>query len=281
VVSIIDDVTINENSPYYHDFNSTFSIPEAGDSYSYSLSMVDGSDIPGWININSLTGVLSGQPGSTDVGIIDVKVTATDLTGQQASDVYRITVKDVVYGTTGDDELTVQAETISIIAGLGEDTVILPHDFTNYTFSQSDSFIPLLTHNETGQTIHLHSVEKLQFNDRIVDILPTDAGEFQVNTNAVSMQQGSSAASLHDDGFVVVWQLYDQNSENWSVYAQRYGYDGNSLGDEFKVNSNISISQPNPVVTSLSNNNHIITWQSYDGTTYVISGQLYNEDGVA
>ena len=162
-----------------------------------------------------------------------------------------------------------------------EKTQLYCHDFTNYTFSQSDSFIPLLTHNETGQTIHLHSVEKLQFNDRIVDILPTDAGEFQVNTNAVSMQQGSSAASLHDDGFVVVWQLYDQNSENWSVYAQRYGYDGNSLGDEFKVNSNISISQPNPVVTSLSNNNHIITWQSYDGTTYVISGQLYNEDGVA
>jgi hypothetical protein len=67
-----------------------------------------------------------------------------------------------ITGTTGNDTLTVLTDTTSIQAGAGTDTVIFSGDYADYTFSQSDSFVSLLTHNTTGQAVSWYRVEQLQ-----------------------------------------------------------------------------------------------------------------------
>jgi len=72
-----------------------------------------------------------------------------------------------ITGTSGNDTLIIQSDTTSIQAGSGTDTVIFSGNYADYTFSQSDSFVPLMTHNTTAQVVSLFGVELLQLSDRL------------------------------------------------------------------------------------------------------------------
>jgi Putative Ig domain/Peptidase M10 serralysin C terminal/Bacterial pre-peptidase C-terminal domain len=59
---------------------------------SYSASMADGSALPSWLVLNAVTRAFSGTPSLSDVGALDIRVTATDNAGLSASDVFRLTI---------------------------------------------------------------------------------------------------------------------------------------------------------------------------------------------
>ncbi|MBF0462351.1 MAG: putative Ig domain-containing protein, partial [Magnetococcales bacterium] len=81
-----------------------FQDPDLNDALTYSATLLDGTALPGWLHINSATGLLSGTPAKGDVGGFDshgsetplnIKVTATDLAGAAVSGQFALTVADV------------------------------------------------------------------------------------------------------------------------------------------------------------------------------------------
>ena len=194
-----------------------------------------------------------------------------------------IPVDTVVKGTKGGDTLTVYSNTDSVRADSGIDTAVFSGNYGDYTFSQSDSYVPLMTHNTTNQVVSLFDVEQLQFNDGLFGLSTSSSGaEFQVNTYTTRGQESPSITALSDGGFVVTWQSDGQDGYYNSIYAQRYNADGSVNGAEFQVNSNsyTSDNQDSPSITALSNGGFIVIWDSDDsGYDRHIYAQRYNADG--
>ena len=94
LLSGISDATLNEDSPYSYDTSNHFTDPDPVDVLTYSATDEDGSALPGWLSINSDTGVLSGTPLNGDVGPHAITVIATDLAGATVSDTFVITVNN-------------------------------------------------------------------------------------------------------------------------------------------------------------------------------------------
>jgi len=64
----------------------------------------------------------------------------------------------IITGTSGDDTLIVNTDTTSVQANAGTDAAVFSGNYADYTFSQSDSYVPLMTHNTTGQIVSLFGV---------------------------------------------------------------------------------------------------------------------------
>ena len=78
VANAIADQTIAEDSALSFQFASNvFADVDAGDSFTYTAILSDGSALPSWLSFNAATRTFSGTPLNGDVGTIAVKVTAT------------------------------------------------------------------------------------------------------------------------------------------------------------------------------------------------------------
>ncbi|MDB5430608.1 MAG: outer rane adhesin like protein [Caulobacter sp.] len=71
---------------------NTFADPDAGDTLTLSATLANGAPLPTWLSFNAATRTFSGTPANGDVGVISVKVTATDPGAASVSDVFDITV---------------------------------------------------------------------------------------------------------------------------------------------------------------------------------------------
>jgi len=111
------------------------------------------------------------------IGEESVMVIATDPSGATATQTMKFIVEpvisDVITGTTADEIFSATVETTSILAGAGNDTVVFYGNYADYTFSQSDSFVSLMTNNNTEQVVSLFGVEQLQFDDIAVHLSTT------------------------------------------------------------------------------------------------------------
>jgi large repetitive protein len=76
---------------------SSFADVDAGDALSYSATLTDGSALPSWLSFNAATRSFNGTPGNVNVGIVNVKVTATDGALASVSDSF-----DIVVANTND-----------------------------------------------------------------------------------------------------------------------------------------------------------------------------------
>jgi len=130
-----------------------------------------------------------------------------------------------------------------------------------------------------------------QRDSKIEAIVP----DFQVNDNGgYSQQQKSSIAAMNNGNYIVVWEdlrnEYDFGfgfslSIKGDIYAQLFNAEGQSLGNNFKVNDDASQSgQFIPAVATGGNGNFIVTWadgRNYqDGYHYDIYAQRYDQNGL-
>jgi serralysin len=76
-------------------------------------------------------------------------------------------------GNYGNDSLVVNSTTTSVLAGTGTDTAVFSGNYADYTYSQSDSYVSILTNNTTDQAVSLYGVEWLQFDDVSVSLTTT------------------------------------------------------------------------------------------------------------
>ena len=65
------------------------------DPISLSAELADGSPLPSWLTFDEVTGTFSGTPGQADVGVLNVRVIASDGRGGSASDEFSITINNV------------------------------------------------------------------------------------------------------------------------------------------------------------------------------------------
>jgi hypothetical protein len=117
---------------------------------------------------------------------------------------------------------------------------------------------------------------------------PTGAvqgGEFLVNTYTPGWQEVPVVAETAD-GFVVVWQSYDQDGDREGVYAQRFDDDGVKVGGEFRVSTFTRGSQERASVASAPDGRFAVTWMSgfnddveQDGDGGGIFAQRYAANG--
>lgn len=97
-VAPLADQLVDQGDPF--SLNAAAAFDEAdGVALTFSASLSDGSPLPAWLSIDPATGVLSGTPGSGDVGVRFVTVKAWDGgeagAGQSVSDTFSLTVGDV------------------------------------------------------------------------------------------------------------------------------------------------------------------------------------------
>jgi methionine-rich copper-binding protein CopC len=103
--------------------------------------------------------------------------------------------------------------------------------------------------------------------------------EFKINKYTASVQGVPSVASLSNGGYVVSWESYQQDGDNYGIYGQQYNKKGKRVGDrEFMVNSYTTSVQRNSSVAGLSKKNRfVVTWESngQDGDRYGAYGQRF------
>ncbi len=69
---------------------TAFTDLDVADSFSYTATLADGSSLPAWINFEEATGIFSGTP--TEIGSIEIEISATDLAGETATQTITINV---------------------------------------------------------------------------------------------------------------------------------------------------------------------------------------------
>ncbi len=107
--------------------------------------------------------------------------------------------------------------------------------------------------------------------------------EFQVNTTEGDSQGTPSIAMDADGDFVVTWQSYAQDGDNYGVYGQRYDSSGTKQGTEFPVNTYTTNHQSQSSVAMDANGNFVVAWASdgQDGDGFGVYARRYNSAGGA
>jgi hypothetical protein len=105
--------------------------------------------------------------------------------------------------------------------------------------------------------------------------------EFQVNTYIRSNQSRPAICGLSEGGFVVVWESWNQDGDDWGIFGQFYDSSGTKYGQEFQINSTSTAGQTWPTVCSLSAGRFVVCWESWnqDGDDLGIFGQMYDRGG--
>jgi Ca2+-binding RTX toxin-like protein len=131
VANLIPDQTVNEDTALNFTFNAnTFSDVNTGDTLSYNATLANGNSLPSWLNFDAQTRTFSGTPTNNDVGILSLKVTATDIAGATAEDIFDIAVANVndppvtLIGTQGNETLTGGAGNDKLLGKQGNDTIV-------------------------------------------------------------------------------------------------------------------------------------------------------------
>jgi Ca2+-binding RTX toxin-like protein/subtilisin-like proprotein convertase family protein len=93
VAGTIADQSANQNERYTFILPSeAFSDPDASDHLTYRVNQQDGSALPGWLQFDAASNTLSGTPASSDIGRLDLVVTATDDRGLTATTSFALNV---------------------------------------------------------------------------------------------------------------------------------------------------------------------------------------------
>ncbi len=94
--------------------------------------------------------------------------------------------------------------------------------------------------------------------------------EILVNTTTYTTQRNPKITTLSDGGYVIVWESWTQDGEDYGIFGQRFAADGTTLGSEFQVNTTVDDKQEDASVAGLADGGFIVTWTS----TNLFSGRL-------
>lgn len=121
------DQNATENTPFSYVVPATSFTDPDNDSLSYTVTLADGSALPGWLSFNATNLTFTGTPTSTASGNYNVMVKAMDPAGASVSDSFALTVADApantITGTNNAETLNGTAG-VDLILGLGGNDTI-------------------------------------------------------------------------------------------------------------------------------------------------------------
>ncbi|MFZ5557165.1 MAG: VCBS domain-containing protein [Pseudomonadota bacterium] len=101
---------------------------DLGDTLAYAAALADGTALPDWLTFDASTLMLSGEAPPSPDAPLEIRVTATDLFGATASDVFLLSVDacdgHTIVGTARNDYLLGTACDDTIDGGRGGDTMV-------------------------------------------------------------------------------------------------------------------------------------------------------------
>jgi hypothetical protein len=182
---VIADQSIAEDSALSFQFASnTFADVDSGDSLTYTATLSNGSALPSWLSFDASTRTFSGTPTNSDVGSIDVKVTATDGSSAAVSDTFALTVTNVNDAPSVANVIADQS--------IAEDSA-LSFQFASNTFADVDSGDSLTYTATLSNGSALPSWLSFDASTRTFSGTPTN-GEVGSIDVKVTATDGSSAA---------------------------------------------------------------------------------------
>jgi hypothetical protein len=115
---------------------------------------------------------------------------------------------------------------------------------------------------------------------------PPTLGEFKVNQINPGFQTNPKVAMDNNGDFVVVWQKYGNNGDNYEpgIFARRYNSQGAPVGGQFRVDNNTTFnSGKHPDIAIDADGDFVITWEanpsSESSTGTDIFAKKYNSNG--
>ncbi len=158
-------------------------------------------------------------------------------------------------------------------------------EFQVNTYTTDNQQHPSVAMDADGDFVVVwHSDDESVLGQRYASDGSLRGAEFQVNTYATYGQYFPRVAMDSDGDFVVVWQ----DNVGCCVQSQRYSSDGSPVGDEFKVNTYRTESNPHPDVGINPAGDFVVVWFSHDShrppggsdsSEYSIRGQRFCDDG--
>jgi len=226
-------------------------LPNYSDSYQYNISLALVSDP---IIGDSLVSVNTRINHNLNNTIFEGKI--VDSNGESILSGVVNNAGGIVNGNSDDNQLIVNADTTNVFAGDGFDTAIFSGNYADYTFIPAYS--SLKSYDSTESLTNINGVERLQFDDGIVDLILTGSGEMQVNTTTSSHQFSPNTAAFSDGGFVVVWA--SKNVDDYSVNAQIFDSNGDPSGSELIIATGLTKDQATPSVAVSSEDSYAISY---------------------
>jgi hypothetical protein len=105
--------------------------------------------------------------------------------------------------------------------------------------------------------------------------------EFRVNSFTTGYQNRPAVSADADGNFVVVWQSYGRDGNDFAASGQRFDRLGNPRGPEFVVNTYTTSGQASPAVAVDASGSFVVAWQSYlqDGSQYGVFARRFDAAG--
>jgi len=107
-------------------------------------------------------------------------------------------------------------------------------------------------------------------------------GEFVVNTYSTNRQLSNRVSIAPDGSFMVVWNSFGQDGDDFGVFGQSFDTAGNPAGSEFQVNTFTPSFQGVGTVASDANGGFLVAWHSradQDGDLFGIFAQRFGANG--
>jgi Ca2+-binding RTX toxin-like protein len=187
---LVDQVTAEDDLFTFQIPSGTFIDHDAGDVLSLRADLSDGSALPDWLSYDATTNTLSGTPGNSQVGALDVRITATDSSGESVSDIFTLDVTNI----------NDAPELINALA----DAEAVEGDSFIYTVS-ADAFRDIDQGDSLTYTARLSDGESLpswlRFDADAMTLsseLPMDAaGEYDITIQATDQSGASVSDTFH------------------------------------------------------------------------------------
>lgn len=302
-----DDLMLSNNLIAENSVNGTgvgivsTSDQDSGDIFTYTLL----NDAGGRFDINSGTGEITVANGilldfETDT-THNITIEVTDGAGATYNESFVINITDVDNVVANDMSILItQNSSIShnLIAtdpnddyaslnfwlgsstSHGSVTVNADGSFTftpNNDYSGTDSFT-YSVQNTLGE-IDTATVNITVENTVATTATFTVGSEFKVNSFTSNDQAGPAIAALNDGGFVVAYTGHNIFNNTDDIVMQRFDLDGNAVGFETLVNFFGIDTQKNTSVTTLNDGSFVVTWMSWEGSSWEVFGQHFNANG--
>ena len=158
---------------------------------------------------------------------------------------------------------------------------------TIYTGNQNDSNITSLpdggyvvTWSSYGQDGSYDGV----YAQRFAADGATRGAEVQVSDTAYHHQNQTSIDTLEDDGYVISWTGYNNETKSYDIFTKRYTSDGSEFKqalavEDKKITQSYSASESNSEVAGLEDGGYVVVWQGKDSASNGIYSQKYDANG--